>query len=156
MLFYTYELSTLDVYDYMNHEYYTIETDIFNLLQTLVSEFSLYQYWISKSGKGLNDIIIDLPVQSKKNARKKEKIFIGKMNDFIYYKNEIVAFDQLIGISKEANFDETFTNKIFNKENFKCDLLKTVDLQIEITDSASIKITSAHAKVIRDVVRSMS
>lgn len=155
-MFYTYELSTLDAYDYTNHEYCTIETDIFNVLKTLVNDFSLYQYWISKSGKGLTDVIIDLPIQSKKSARKKEKVYIGKMNDLIYYKNEIVAFDQLIGISKESNFNETFNNKIFNKENFKCDLLKTVDLQIEITDSASIEITSAHSKIIRDLVLSIS
>lgn len=149
-MFFSFELNTLDHYDYKNHEYSTIESDIFHVLKVLSEKFTLYEYWIYKSKKRLENVEMDIPVASKKLVKK--NLYIDKANDLTYYKNSIVAFDQLIGICNGMSLEEAFNNRNLKEKNFMSDLLEIVPVQIEITDSASIKITSAHSKIIRDVV----
>lgn len=69
-MFFSFELNTLDHYDYKNHEYSTIESDIFHVLKVLSEKFTLYEYWIYKSKKRLENVEMDIPVASKKLVKK--------------------------------------------------------------------------------------
>ncbi|MCP6680734.1 hypothetical protein [Bacillus nakamurai] len=147
-MYYFYEISTLNDYDWVEKEYRTIEDLIFVNLENMENkQYAMYSY--SVSNKNSDDCIYSANL--KTNSLFNKKIFFMKTSAE-EYKNTIIAHENIILLKKDVELKDILNGAHLAEKTIIKDLLNYVLYHIQITDSETIRIGSRYRENIINII----
>ncbi|MDO8227306.1 hypothetical protein [Bacillus cabrialesii] len=149
LMYYFYEISTLNDYDRVEKEYRTIEDIIFDILKKIESkQYAMYSY--SVSNKDSHDRIYSARLKGNTLFNPKKISFTKTSAE--EYKNTIVAHENIILVRKDDELKNILSTVHITEKTIIKDLLNIVFYHIEITDSETIRIGSRHRENILNII----
>ncbi|MGE9754392.1 hypothetical protein ACQP3R_16095 [Bacillus inaquosorum] len=148
-MYYFYEISTLNDYDWVEKEYKTIEHIIFNVLKSIENEqYEMYSYSVSKIDS--NDYIYSAKLENNTLFNHKKISFMKTSSE--EYENAIVAHENIILLKKDVELKDILSKVHLTEKTIVRDLLNVVFCHIEIIDSETIRIGSRNRENISNII----
>ncbi|KXZ13073.1 hypothetical protein P4T89_09985 [Bacillus nakamurai] len=140
-MYYFYEMSTLNHYDWSKKEYKTIEHHILPILKKIENMgYVMYAYFISHRKN--EDSVFALKLKTDYIVRKKYIYFIETFPKD--YKNTITAHENIILLKRDSELKDVFGSIQLEEKTLIKNLLDIASFHIEITDSEILRIGSKH------------
>ncbi|QEV93422.1 hypothetical protein F3129_19070 [Bacillus velezensis] len=146
-MYYFYEISTLNDYDWVEKEYKTIEDLIF-VIYMENKQYAMYSY--SLSNKDSDDCIFSASLKTNTLFNKKISFMKTSAEE---YKNTIVAHENIILLEKDVELKDILNGARLAEKTIIKDLLDYVLYHIEITDSETIRIGSSYRGNIINIIK---
>ncbi|WP_258728379.1 hypothetical protein [Bacillus atrophaeus] len=148
-MYYFYEISTLNDYDWVEKEYRTIEDIILFTMKNMENkQYAMYSYLVSN--KDSNDCIYSANLKTNTLFNHKKISFMKTSAE--EYKNTIVAHENIIILKKDVELKDILNGVHLAEKSIIKDLLNYVLYHIEITDSETIRIGSRHRENIINII----
>ncbi|WP_406589446.1 hypothetical protein [Bacillus atrophaeus] len=148
-MYYFYEISTLNDYDWVEKEYRTIEDIILFTMKNMENkQYAMYSYLVSN--KDSDDCIYSANLKTNTLFNHKKISFMKTSAE--EYKNTIVAHENIIILKKDVELKDILNGVHLAEKSIIKDLLNYVLYHIEITDSETIRIGSRHRENIINII----